>query len=160
MKGGTHHLSQYFNRFSIKMKILILVFTSIITGILLSYVSRDGLLSIERQLKEITLTTNVERSAYSSILHEKDYLLNSNGATYNELNSQNAFAEAKKNIEYIRTSLNEINGITSSPKLLTSSDSARKSADQYEEMYKQGVNQLVELNNESIKLEKIGGAIC
>ena len=159
MKGGTHNLSQFFNRFSIRIKILILVLTSIIAGILLSYVSRNGLLSIEKQLQEITLTTNVERSAHISILQEKDYLLNSNGATYNEINSQNAFAEAKKNIEIIRTSLNEINGITTSPKLLTSSDSARKSSDQYEEMYKRAVNQLVELNKEGMKLEQAGEII-
>ncbi len=148
--------AKFFDRFTIKVKILILVVTSIISGIALSFVSRDGLVEIDTQINEMLFTTAVERAAFKTISAQKDYLLNSGGSTMDETAMKVAFTEAKNNIQIIMETLNEINKLTISPKLISRSDSARKSTQEYSDMLNDGVKLLQELAEEGKKLEQSG----
>jgi methyl-accepting chemotaxis protein len=147
---------RFFDRFSIKIKILILVLTSIMAGVILSYISKDSLNRIDLQMNEITYTTNIERNAFLTIMAEKDYLLNSGASTFSKTATSIAFSSAKSSLDKIVSELDDLNRITESPELISRIESAKKSAKEYSDMFNRGVKLLQELKEEAEKLEIAG----
>lgn len=115
----------FLNNFTIKAKAYMLVALGVIIAIILSLVSSNGLSNIKDKLDELILATNVERYAYKTIMEEKNYLLNSNGAISNSSIAAKAFENAKQDVKVINETLDRIDSESSNEKLLERSKLAR-----------------------------------
>ncbi|HXP95405.1 MAG TPA: methyl-accepting chemotaxis protein [Telmatospirillum sp.] len=140
----------------IKSKALILVGAAVLTAIIMLAVSSIGLSDIKRMLDELVLATNVERYAYATILEEKNYLLNANGATGNQVLAEEAFRRAEDDVKTINATLDNIDAISSSASLLERAKAARRGANAYADLYRKGVAASEELRQLSEMLEKNG----
>jgi len=141
----------------IKSKALILVGAGVLTGIVMLSVASVGLSNIKRMLDELVLATNVERYAYETIMEEKNYLLNANGSTGNEVLADQAFRKAEEDVKTINTTLDNIEAISKSESLLQRAKSARQGTNEYAELYRKGVSSLRELHKLTEELETSGG---
>jgi methyl-accepting chemotaxis protein len=146
----------FLNNFTIKAKAYMLVALGVIIAIILSLVSSNGLSNIKDKLDELILATNVERYAYKTIMEEKNYLLNSNGAISNSFIAAKAFENAKQDVKVINETLDRIDSESSNEKLLERSKLARAGTADYKELYYKGVELLGELEKEAKILEKEG----
>jgi methyl-accepting chemotaxis protein len=146
----------FLNNFTIKAKAYMLVALGVIIAIILSLVSSNGLSNIKDKLDELILATNVERYAYKTIMEEKNYLLNSNGAISNSFIAAKAFENAKQDVKVINETLDRIDSESSNEKLLERSKLARAGTADYKELYYKGVELLGELEKETKILEKEG----
>ncbi|MDR3440506.1 methyl-accepting chemotaxis protein [Telmatospirillum sp.] len=140
----------------IKSKALILVGAAVLTGVIMLVVSSIGLSDIKRLLDELVLATNVERYAYETILEEKNYLLNANGATGNQVLAEEAFRRAEGDVKTINTTLDNIEATSKSGSLLERAKAARQGANAYADLYRQGAAALEELRQLTEMLEKNG----
>ncbi len=127
----------------IKYKALVLVAATVFTAAAMFVVSYQGLSSIKSLLDGMVLATNVERYAFSTILEEKNYLLNANGATSNEARAGQAFANAEKDVKTILDTLDRIDAQTASESLRQRSKEAREGTNAYADLYRRGVAALV-----------------
>ena len=141
---------------SIKYKAYLLVAIGVVTAILLLVTTNIGLSSIKSKLDELVLSTNVERYAYLTILEEKNYLLNANASVTNVTRASEAFENAKKDVETINTTLDKIDATSNNDGLLEKSKTARTGTNEYKELYYKGVDLLVNIRQETEKLEHEG----
>lgn len=144
------------NKISIKAKAFLLVFLGVATAVLLSIVYNSGLGEIEKKLESLELATNVERFAYKTIMEEKNYLLNANGATGNSEKAAAAFENAKQDVVIINETLDKIDATATAASLLEQSKTARRDTNRYKELYYEGVALLEEMEQEAVNLEKAG----
>jgi methyl-accepting chemotaxis protein len=140
----------------IKSKALILVGTAVLTGVIMLAVSSIGLSNIKRMLDELVLATNVERYAYETILEEKNYLLNANGATDAPSVAEQAFRKAEDDVKTINATLDSIESLSSSASLLERARSARQGTNAYADLYRKGVAALKQLDQLTDALEHNG----
>lgn len=140
----------------IKYKALILVAATVVTAVAMFGVSYTGLSSIKDLLDGMVLSTNVERYAFSTILEEKNYLLNANGSTSNEKLAAAAFANAERDVRVIIDTLDKIDAQTDSASLRQRSKEAREGTNTYADLYRRGVAALVSLAQLTKSLELDG----
>ena len=140
----------------IRSKALILVGASVLTAMAMFAVAHTGLSTIKDQLNDLILSTNVERFALATILQEKNYLLNANGATNNQARAQDAFQTAQNDIKTIIGTLDSIDTMASSGSLRQRSRAAREGTTAYAELYRRGVAALVSLATVAASLETEG----
>jgi methyl-accepting chemotaxis protein len=139
----------------IRMKALILVGTALVTAATMFTVAEVGLSTIKALLDELVLATNVERYAYETILQEKNYLLNANGATANSQLAEKAFKEAEHDVAVINETLDSIDR-TRNPDLLAKAKAAREGTNEYAALYRKGVAALTEQEKLTQALERDG----
>jgi methyl-accepting chemotaxis protein len=140
----------------IKYKAFILIVTIIVTALTMFAVSSIGLSDIKTSLDELLLSTNVERYAYATILQEKNYLLNANGATQKPEAASEAFKSAEDNVKTIAETLDKIDASSSDKALLERSKATREGTQTYANLYRDGVAALTDLSTLTISLEKNG----
>ncbi|MDD4617237.1 MAG: methyl-accepting chemotaxis protein [Alphaproteobacteria bacterium] len=140
----------------IRYKAFILVGTIIVTAMTMFVVSNFGLSDIKTSLDELLLSTSVERYAYATILEEKNYLLNSNGATQNPESAAQAFKMAEQDVKTITEALDKIDASSSDASLLEKSKAARDGTQTYANLYRSGVAALIDLASLTTTLEKNG----
>ncbi|HLO77581.1 MAG TPA: HAMP domain-containing methyl-accepting chemotaxis protein [Magnetospirillum sp.] len=140
----------------IKSKALILVGTAVLTGAVMLAVSSIGLSNIKQMLDELVLATNVERYAYETILEEKNYLLNANGATGNQVLAEQAFRKAEDDVKTINATLDKIDASSTNASLLARAKAARQGTNDYADLYRKGVAALVALDKLTDELEHNG----
>ena len=145
-----------FGNLKIMYKALILVSASILSAATMFLVAQNGLSSIRSQLEGITLSTNVERYAFATILQEKNYLLNANGATANQDLAAQAFQSAEQNVRTILQTLDRIDASGLSASLLQRSREARTGTNTYADLYRRGVTALRSLQELTQSLETDG----
>lgn len=129
----------------IKYKALTLVAVTVVTVGAMFSVANNGLSNIKSLLDELLLATNVERYAYETILQEKSYLLNSNGATSNQELAQKAFETAEHDVKVITDTLDKID-LTDNTALKARSKAAREGTNNYADLYRSGVAALTDLS--------------
>lgn len=140
----------------IRNKALILVGASVFTAIAMFVVANIGLSSIKGSLDNLLLATNVERYAFSTILQEKNYLLNSDGATLNEQLAAAAFQSAEQDVKTILDTLDSIDAANSDNSLRERSKAAREGTTAYADLYRRGVASLRNLDALTKSLETDG----
>ncbi len=153
-RAGTE-TAAFLGNVGIKQKALILIGASVVIAVAMFMAAYIGLSGIKTALDELLLATNVERHAFETILSEKDYLLNANGATGNEALAQTAFQNAEKDIKTINQTLDQIDAGTNQ-ELKERAKAAREGTRAYAELYHKGVAALTELDKLGDVLEKEG----
>jgi len=141
----------------IKFKAMILIGVTVVTAGTMFSVATVGLSNIKASLDELLLSTNVERYAYETILQEKNYLLNANGATSREDLAAAAFKAAEKNVGVIGETLDKIDA-TDNVSLKAKSKAARAGTQKYADLYRKGVAALIDLAALTKSLEIDGQA--
>jgi len=146
----------YLKNLRIRSKALVLVATSVLTAIAMFLVAYNGLASMKSLLDGMVLSTNVERYAFATILEEKNYLLNSSGATVNDGLAAGAFQNAERDVKTILETLDRIDAAGSSASLRERSRAAREGTNAYAELYRKGVAALTDLQALTRALETDG----
>lgn len=82
------------NKLSIKLKTYLLVLLTVITALVLSLVSNNGLNKIQHEMNDLIFATAIERYTNRLILEEQKYRLNANGSVYNLTAANQAFEKA------------------------------------------------------------------
>lgn len=140
----------------IKHKALVLVGATIIAATAMFIVANIGLSDIKGSLDALLLSTNVERYAYETIKEEKNYLLNSNGATSQATLAAEAFQSAEKDVKTITETLDKIDASAKNVSLLEQSKKAREGTLAYADLYRKGVAALKDLSALTASLETDG----
>jgi methyl-accepting chemotaxis protein len=139
----------------IKLKAIMLVASTVVAVVAMFFVASDGLSTLKDCLEQLVSATNVERYAYKTILDEKNYLLNSNASTRNDVIAKSIFESAEKDVRTILETLDKID-TTNNAELIKKSKAAREGTNAYAGLYRQGVSALVQLGVLTGSLEKSG----
>jgi len=146
----------FFERLKIGQRIFILVLTGIISSIIVGVVSGHGLFTIQDKVNEMLLTIKVERNSFKTLLSEKEYLLNSNGATIDGAIATIAFNNAQKTIDIMKKSVEEIIINSGDRDVIQRAESVKENIDLYSSKFKEGTSFLRELAMTAQQLQVSG----
>ncbi len=134
----------------IRGKIMASVGSVVVLLAVLGILAIINLGSIRSEFEGLLLATDVERGAFNTILAEKGYLLFEDNKYYEE---------AKKQVDVIDNSLDEIDATSSNEELLANSKQAREGTNKYAELYHKGVAALKQNAEGAVFLQDAGQAV-
>lgn len=130
--------------------------SSMIAGVLLSFISKKGLDDIDLEIQEIAITVDVERSAFRTMLSERELLLNTGSSTIDNAEMEKSLADTRLHLATVLNKLEHIANITESQSLFERVNTARETAKKYKDLLNEGVKVLRNLSQISGRLDKTG----
>ncbi len=134
-----------------------MIFLGVASALTLSLVSYAGLNHIEQfGIRQMKLTTELERHISSLASSSKEYMLNTNISVSREKIADKAFADAKKDVISVGKILDSLEEVNKDEKLKVAYEKVRTNVENYKKLFFQGVALFGEANKASKILQKAG----
>ncbi len=144
-------------KISIKVRIFIMILLAVASALTLSVISYAGLNHIEKYgIKQMKLTTNLERYVASLTSNAKKYLLNANISESRDKLAVEAFKDAKKDVISIEDTIATLEQNNQSDTFNSSYERAKKNIEQYKQLFFKGVDMFEEAKKAAIVLKQSG----
>ena len=121
----------YFDQFSIKTKIAILVIVSIVAGIILSVLSQNSMVQISDDIKRLNIPTQIEKSIFQAVIEQNKYFTNNGVSTQNKTESDISFANIKDHMNSILFNLDKMTSSTNAKIVAENAVATQKNVDKY-----------------------------
>jgi len=151
----------FFDNFTIRTKIFILVVSSIIAGVALSFISKDSLDRVEKQIQQMAMITDIKNLTFETMLDTKSYLMSSNSSNSGlGIDTSKAdYDKVKNGINTILTQLGELANITDSVQVTAKINSAIAGVKDYQVTFYNGSQLIFNLKNKTKELRELESVI-
>ena len=142
----------YFDQFSIKTKIAILVIVSIIAGIILSVLSQNSMMQISNDIKRLNVPTQIEKSIFQAVIEQNKYFTNNGISTQNKTESDIAFANIRNHMNHILINLDKMTSSTNTKLVTENAIATQKNVDKYLKLLDKSAVLIAKLSKDSEEL--------
>ena len=145
----------YFDQFSIKTKIAILVIVSIIAGIILSVLSQNSMMQISNDIKRLNVPTQIEKSIFQAVIEQNKYFTNNGISTQNKTESDIAFANIRNHMNHILINLDKMTSSTNTKLVTENAIATQKNVDKYLKLLDKSAVLIAKISKDSEELIQV-----
>ena len=145
----------YFDQFSIKTKIAILVIVSIIAGIILSVLSQNSMMQISNDIKRLNVPIQIEKSIFQAVIEQNKYFTNNGISTQNKTESDIAFANIRNHMNHVLINLNKITSSTNTKIVTENAIATQKNVDKYLKLLDKSAVLIAKISKDSEELIQV-----
>ena len=145
----------YFDQFSIKTKIAILVIVSIIAGIILSVLSQNSMMQISNDIKRLNVPTQIEKSIFQAVIEQNKYFTNNGISTQNKTESDIAFVNIKNYMNHILINLDKMTSSTNTKLVTENAIATQKNVEKYLKLLDKSAVLIAKISKDSEELIQV-----
>jgi len=145
----------YFDQFSIKTKIAILVIVSIIAGIILSVLSQNSMMQISNDIKRLNVPTQIEKSIFQAVIEQNKYFTNNGISTQNKTESDIAFANIRNHMNHILINLDKMTSSTNTKLVTENAIATQKNVEKYLKLLDKSAVLIAKISKDSEELIQV-----